>query len=207
LKAEDIRGNLRRAYNHSVDSRVRAEVAGWKLGARKHFMEMLLEENRKTLCDIGSGPGVHAAFFRDGGLDVTCIDLSPENVKRCRENGIQAYELDIVELDSLGTAFEAAFSMNSLLHIPRSELQAALGSIRRSLAPGGLFYWGQYGGVDSEGIYPEDKYEPKRFFSFMVDEQILHEAAQEFSLVEFDRVELDAEDELHYQSLILRVND
>jgi SAM-dependent methyltransferase len=207
LKAEDIRGNLRRAYDRSVDSRVRAEVPTWKQGERKRFLDMLLEENRKTLCDVGSGPGVHATFFHDAGLDVTCIDLAPENVKRCKENGLKAFELDIVNLESLGIAFEAAFSMNALLHIPRGELQIALGSIRRSLAPGGLFYWGQYGGRDSEGIYPEDRYEPKRFFSFMLDEQILHEAAQEFSLVEFDRVELDSEDELHYQSLFLRVDD
>lgn len=206
MKSEDIRGDLRRAYNRSVDSRVRAEVASWKQGERKRFLEMLIEENRKTVCDIGSGPGVHATCFRDRGLDVTCIDLSPENVKRCQENGLKAFELDIVELDSLGIAFEAAFSMNSLLHIPRGELQRALGSIRRSLAPGGLFYWGQYGGRDSEGIYPEDRYQPKRFFSFMIDEQILYEAKQEFSLVEFDRVELDTEDELHYQSLILRAD-
>ncbi|WDV48117.1 hypothetical protein PV797_10565 [Clostridiaceae bacterium M8S5] len=40
------------------------------------------------------------------------------------------------------------------------------------MKPKGLFYLGLYGGENSEGIWEEDFYEPKRFFSFYEDNDI-----------------------------------
>ncbi len=193
------------AYDRAVDQRENHEVASWKHDERRRFLQVLLDEDRSSLVDIGSGPGVHAMFFREHGIDITCVDLSPENVKRCQEKGFNAHVVDLLNLESLGIRFEAAFAMNSLLHVPRKELPSAFSSIRRTLIPGGLFYWGQYGGQESEGVYDEDTYEPKRFFSLMGDEQIVKQASGEFTLEDFRTVELEENSPLHFQSLILKV--
>jgi hypothetical protein len=87
--------------------------------------------------------------------------------------------------------------------VPRAALDGVLGSIGRVLAPGGLFYWGQYGGHDFEGIYADDSYEPKRFFSRMTDEQIQRAATQHFEIVDFRGIPLDI-DGWTYQALVLR---
>ena len=206
MTKDDVRENLILAYNRAVEERDQRDVPPWKQGERERVLQLLLEEEKSTLVDLGSGPGIHAQFFRDRGLDVTCLDLSSENIKRCLEKGLKAHELDLAGVASLGIQFDAAFAMNSLLHVPRADLHDTLASISGSLNPGGLFYWGQYGGRESEGIYGEDRYEPKRFFSLLTDRQIADEASKLFSLEQFATIELEDGDELHYQSLLLRVS-
>jgi SAM-dependent methyltransferase len=157
--------------------------------------------------DLGSGPGIHAQYFRDQGLDVTCVDLSQAMIERCREKGFESYVCDALDLAELGRSFDAIFAMNSLLHVPSACLTLVLKAIHGSLMPDGWFYWGQYGGETWEGIREEDEYVPKRFFSFLDDETILSVARRAFITVEFARVQLDDADSFHYQSLILRAKD
>jgi hypothetical protein len=71
------------------------------------------------------------------------------------------------------------------------------------LKPGGLFYLGQYGGKDQEGVWPEDDHEPKRFFCFHTDDEIRGAANQFFQLESFKQIPLEEED-FHFQTLILR---
>jgi hypothetical protein len=101
-------------------------------------------------------------------------------------------------------SFDAAYAVNCLLHVPRAELPATLESVREVIRPGGLFYWGQYGGRDSEGVYEGDHYRPKRFFSFLTDEGIQTAARPCFEVVRWQRIELQDESGLHFQSLVLR---
>ena len=145
------RQNLMQAYDRAVEERDRSEVASWKHSEREHFLQKLQAEGKSRLVDIGSGPGTHAAYFQKQGISVTCVDLSARNVNKCKEKGLEAFVCDVMDLGSLGKEFDCAFAMNSLLHIPRRDLPAALVEIRRTLTPGGLFFWGQYGGEESEG--------------------------------------------------------
>jgi SAM-dependent methyltransferase len=168
---------------------------------------LLTAENKSNLIDIGSGTGNHALYFQEHGIDVTCVDLSPGNVERCQEKGLEGYVWNVMDLTSLGQVFTAAFAMNSLLHVPLSQLSTALSNIRDILNPTGLFFWGQYGGEQSEGIYNEDKYEPKRFFSLLDDEKIKEEALNIFNIEDFMTVKIEDNSSLHFQSLILRVKD
>ncbi len=192
------------AYDRAVEERDGSGVASWKHSERERFLQRLQAEGKSRLVDIGSGPGTHAAYFQKQGINVTCIDLAAGNVSRCKEKGLEAFVCDVMDLASLGKEFDCAFAMNSLLHIPRRALAAALLEIRHALIPGGLFFWGQYGGEESEGVYQEDHYDPKRFFSLLEDKQIIAEASAVFELEGFLSVELEDEGDLHFQSLILR---
>ena len=127
------------------------------------------EEGRTTLLEVGSGPGTHGKWFADNGLTVACTDLSPEHVRLCREKGLEAFVAPFLEMDFGGRTFDAAFALNCLLHVPPADLPRALGRIRAAIAPGGLFFLGQYGGDTSDGIDEWDSYEPKRYFSFLSD--------------------------------------
>lgn len=149
---ERVLEDLRRSYDHMVEERDMKAVHLWKIEERDHFLSMLKKEDKKKLLEIGAGTGVHGKYFRDQGIEVICTDLSTEMVKRCRENGLEAYEMDFLNLDFSEMSFDATFGMNCLLHVPRSDLPSVLEDIRRVLQPGGLFYWGQYGGIDREGI-------------------------------------------------------
>jgi hypothetical protein len=63
---------------------------------------------------------------------------------------------------------------------------------------------GQYGGIEHEGSWPDDEYEPKRYFSLLLDDQIRAMSERYFEVLSFDIIGLESEDEGHFQSLILR---
>ena len=114
--------------------------------------------------------------------------------------------MDISELDFPSEAFDAVYALNCLLHLPGRELPAALRGIRTVLKPGGLFYLGVYGGKDHEGVWPDDPYEPKRFFSFHTDGRLREMVAGLFDICSFRLTAVAAgrSKGLHFQSLILR---
>ena len=61
-------------------------------------------------------------------------------VASCRNKGLEAYEMDFLNLDFPSGSFEAVFAMNCPLHMPCRDLPQALAAIRDLLSPDGLFY-------------------------------------------------------------------
>ena len=202
---DELRSGLRESYGRKARERDLNAVPPWKAEERRRFLALLQDEGRSTLLELGAGPGKDGAFFRDHGLDVLCTDLSPEMVALCEDKGLAARVMDLSDLDLPPAAFDAVYALNCLLHLPAPALPAALRGIRAALKSGGLFYLGVYGGVDHEGVWEDDPYEPKRFFSFRTDERLREVVAGLFEVHSFRRVALDERsDGLHFQSLILR---
>jgi SAM-dependent methyltransferase len=199
---DDVIVGLRRSYDARVDEREGAGVEPWKEAERARYLELLRTEGRTALLDIGAAAGIHAEYFAAAGLDVTCIDLSPAMVERCRAKGLAAHVQDVLHLD-LPRRYPAAFAVNSLLHIPPADLPVAFERIRAVLDPGAPFYLGQYGGVAFEGTWPGDTYEPKRYFSRLTDERLCEIASGVFAIVDFRVVAIGAEVG-HFQALTLR---
>jgi len=195
------------SYDHAVNERDNHQISDWKKSQRQRFFNLLYTEGKTRLIDIGSGTGIHGSFFQEQGIDVTCLDISPANVERCKEKGLKSYVLDIMDITSIGQLYDCAFALNSLLHIPTSQLSLTLANIRDVLKPDSLFFWGQYGGEYREGVYEEDRYEPKRFFSLLDDAQIQEKASKLFNIEAFAIVSIKDFTPLHFQSLILRAKD
>src|SRR3990172_2377861 len=200
----ELRDALKRTYSKKVDVREEKEPETWKIEERGIFLEELRKNGAKNLLEIGAGIGRDAQFFQDQGLDVLATDLTEENVFHCREKGLQAEVMDVCDLKLLSESFDAVYSLNCLLHVPKSEFQAALQNIRRVLKPAGLFFLGMYSGKDDEGIYQDDFAEPKRFFSRWRDETLKQQVSDLFVIFRFLSVELEKDADIHFQSLILR---
>jgi SAM-dependent methyltransferase len=124
-------------------------------------------------------------------------------VEHCRSQGLAAYQQDVLHLD-LPRSFDAAFAMNCLLHVPAEDMPDALRSVRSTLEPGGLFFLGQYGGTEHAGEFPDDEYEPKRFFSWLTDDQMRAVVSDHFDVLSFTTVDLGSTDGTHFQSFVLR---
>jgi SAM-dependent methyltransferase len=196
--------HLRDAYNGSANERNESVLAPWKLTERRRVLDMFRKHNAQRLLEIGAGTGRDAAFFRDGGLDVVCTDLSPEMVRHCRAKGLTAHAMDFLNFDFPQASFDAVYALNCLLHVPKRDLQAVLERVRFVLKPGGLFYVGVYGGRTWEGVAPFDWHDPKRFFSYYTDDDFLAAVAPPFDVIAFERMTVDLQDEYHFQSLMLR---
>ena len=131
MNTDKIKSNLRDYYNlEAADRNNRSEnKADWKIKQRGIFCDLIIKENKETLLEIGAGSGHDSKFFMDSGLKVTAVDLSGEMVKKCKEKGIDAYELDFYDLSALNKKFDCVYSMNCLLHVPKSDLPQVLKNI------------------------------------------------------------------------------
>jgi len=201
---EKFLDDLRTAYDAKAVDRDVANPAPWKIQERSQFLAELQREGKTRLLELGSGPGRDGQFFRDSGLSVVCTDLSAAMAELCREKGLEAHVMDFLHLDFPAQSFDAVFAMTCLLHVPGASLPAVLRSINRVLRPGGLFYMGVYGGHNAEGPMPDDDYQPKRFFAYYEDHQIIKVLSAVFDLVYFRAVNLPKAGHPHFQSIILR---
>jgi SAM-dependent methyltransferase len=202
--SDDIVAILRQSYDRHAAERDQHQIEPWKVEQRQRFLDRLVESGARTLLEIGSGTGRDGLFFQQQGLDVTCIDLSPEMVALCQRKGLRAYVRDFLALDFPAASFDAVYALNCLLHVPNRDLSAVLASIQQVLKPDGLFFLGLYAGDDFEGIWEQDTYEPKRFFSLRTDESIKAAVEPYFSIVSFERVTVEHTRNAQFQAVVLR---
>ena len=196
------RNDLRTAYDAMAAVRDRNQITPWKDNQQQAFLDLLKFEERCTLLELGSGPGLDAYFFQENGLTVSCTDLSAKMVRHCRQKGLNAQIMDMADLTFESGSFDAAYAWSSLLHIAKAELPAVLDGICRVLVPGGLFFMGVWGGREFEGIWLEDSYRPQRFFSFYTDEAMQNIVSDHFVIVSFESTEIDGNG--RYQTMTLR---
>ncbi|MCZ8517621.1 class I SAM-dependent methyltransferase [Paenibacillus filicis] len=181
----EAKNNLARSYNEDAYRRSQSNPSEWKLQERENFMNVLRDEGKKNLLEIGSGTGKDAKVFSDQGYEVTCIDLSSEMIRFCKEQGLHAKVMDFYELEFLDDSFDAVYALNCLLHVPNDDMEKVLKEIKRVLKPDGVFYLGLYGGKDTEGIWEEDWCDPKRFFAFRSEETIQSIVKNDFDLFDY----------------------
>lgn len=203
--SDELTEALRLAYDNSAVERDKQARSGWKEQERQLFLERLQTEKKKSLLEIGAGPGIDSKFFLEHGLQVLATDLSPQMVELCLDKGLPAEVIDFKHLAYAADRFDAVYALNCLLHVPRTQLRETLLGIRRVLKPSGLFYLAVYGGKESEGIWENDHHQPKRFFSFLSDGQILEQTRELFVIEDFKVIRPEGLGEgLHVQRLILR---
>src|SRR5206468_11002538 len=94
----ELRSNLREAYNRKAQDRESATKQAWKVAERRHFLGLLQQQHTRTLLELGAGTGKDGQFFQEHGLEVTCIDLSPAMVDLCRQKGLTAWVMDFGDL-------------------------------------------------------------------------------------------------------------
>jgi SAM-dependent methyltransferase len=200
-----LRDRLRQAYDAGADERDGRSLPDWRLAEREGFLMRLQEHRLETLLEVGAGAGHDAQFFAESGCKVTCIDLSFEMVKRCRAKNLQAEVMDVLHLSFRNESFDAAYSVNCLLHLPGAELSSALREIHRVLRRGGLFFYGTWGGFEHEGVYEDDHLHPPRLFSFHDDETLRRLTGEAFDVLEQRSAPRDPKDaRFRFQSLLLR---
>ncbi|MGI8563874.1 MAG: class I SAM-dependent DNA methyltransferase [Candidatus Dormibacter sp.] len=108
---------------------------------RRLLDELVQEVNcRGTVCDIGCGPGHVARYLREGGVEVTGIDLSPRLIEAARRlnPGIRFEVGDMRSLEVPDAAFAAVVAFYSLIHFDTEQLRQAVRELRRILRPDGV---------------------------------------------------------------------
>lgn len=180
---------LVKTYEKYAHERAAHSPDEFKVRERSEFLKFLKDEGRETLLEIGCGHGQDAQFFQDQGFQVLAVDNTPTMVKLTTEKGVTARLLDCYDLDEINESFDAVYTMNCLLHIPKRDIDQILHLISGRLNESGLMYLGLWGDKNFEGIWEQDRYEPKRFFSFWKTESLLESLQQLFRLEYYRRLE------------------
>ncbi len=158
------------------------------LPERKEFDTFLNLLHGNKVLDIGAGAGDHAAFFSDKGLDVTCVDISPSMVERCKQKGLTAKVMDAEKIDFPDQSFNGVWAVSSLLHIPKKDLPGVALNIHRILKENGLLYVCMKQGRGERMV--QDPHDPnqERYFSFWQDDE-LTEVFSDLTLIDDEHVE------------------
>ena len=122
------RNLLARLYRGYVEARIRREL-----------------KDSQRILDVGCGEGILLENLSRQYPDKTLagVDLSPENVRICRELGLDVTLSDASDLKLPAGSFDACVMMSVLEHV--EDPGAALREARRVLAPGGRLIVVEYG--------------------------------------------------------------
>lgn len=150
------------------------------------FMDLL---QGKDILDLGCGSGDHSEYFAKNGLNVTCIDLSKEMIKLCKEKKLNALIMDIESLKFNPESFDGIWAVTSLLHIPKAKIPLVINNLHRILKNEGILYVCVKEG-EGEGLIKSEEYDSQRFFSFWKKEELLNMFNKKFSLIKFEEAKL-----------------
>jgi SAM-dependent methyltransferase/uncharacterized membrane protein YbhN (UPF0104 family) len=132
------------AYADNIPEHFRQRMLARKIGASLRVLPAAASETRGL--DLGCGPGWYAAELARRGYTMHGIDLSRGQIEQaqryCAEQGVEvtlaAY--DGVHLPYPDAAFDFAYSINVLHHVPGADAQQQLmAEVLRVLKPGGQF--------------------------------------------------------------------
>ena len=152
----------------------------------KRFVDLL---PGKKILDLGCGAGDHAYYFSKQGLQLTCVDLSTEMIKLCKEKGLNAHIMDIEDLKFEANNFDGIWAVTSLLHIPKLGLPSLINKLWKILKKNGILYVCVKEG-EGERLIEDKGFNSKRFFSFWKKEEIIDLFKKNFSLIEFREAKL-----------------
>lgn len=199
-----IKASLTETYDKYAHTRDKDAIDWWKVEARDRFLAKLKAEGKQTLLEIGAATGRESLFFKENGLQPFAIDLSPAMIELCQQKGLEAAVMSFDNLSFPDASFDAVWSLNCLLHATKAALPSILEGIHRILKPNGLFYLMMYGGMDFEGIWKNDYYEPKRFYNYYTNEAIQDLVSQLFVIEYFEPIVVKEGHKMVEQAMILR---
>ncbi|MGZ0152498.1 class I SAM-dependent methyltransferase [Kribbella sp. WER1] len=193
-------------YTGELHARVDRELAGPRIARRTAYLGQLRGEGRRTVVEVGSGPGRDGEAIAAAGFDYTGVDLSPASVDACRAAGLRAEVASVLDLPFADNSFDAGWTMSTLLHVADEDLAQALQEIVRVLRPGAPLAIGLWGDANgSEQVWQDGKgYGPGRFFSIRSDEGLRSVLARYGDVEQW--ATWDDDQVMHYQWAVLRVS-
>ena len=168
---DDVRGDLRSYYEEEARQGLRGPLKGGRAAVRRKFIAVLHAEARTSVVDFGSGPGRDAHGFLDEGIAYIGVDLAHGNGVLAAERGITVVHGSIDAPPFAPASFDAGWSMSTLMHLPTTEVPAALQAMVRTLRPGAPLWIGQWGGGMGEHVDDEHIEGERRLFSLRSFEQ------------------------------------
>lgn len=128
------------------------------------FLGYLQKGSGKTILDLGSGPGVNAAYMQSRDFQVVGIDLSEKMVEHARNRypDIDFRLGDMTGLPFPAGSFDGILASYSLIHLTKDAVVSIMPRLHEILRPGGIIYLSIQSGNSTQGFFshpliPDDK--------------------------------------------------
>jgi ubiquinone/menaquinone biosynthesis C-methylase UbiE len=182
---EDYKQKTVESYDKHAKEFAEKFKAKMELNRRYEFPRFIELLQGKDMLDLGCGAGDHSVYFSQQGLNVTCIDLSEEMIKLCRQKGLdKAFVMDIENLAFENNSFDGIWATASLLHVPKAKIEDVVQSLHGLLRNNGVLYVCVKEG-EGERLMDDKHYEgTKRFFAFWTQEELLNMFGKQFTVIE-----------------------
>lgn len=152
-------------YDAEARAGVRGELDTMRVDIRNHFIELMRQEGRCRLVDVGSGPGRDTLAFQHDGFDTIGVDLAPANAVVMRERGAVGAAASMYALPCADATFNGLWTMSTFVHVPHDRFDEAMNELVRVVTPEAPLAIGTWGGRDFEGVPEFGELRPYRFFS------------------------------------------
>lgn len=172
--------------------------------ARARYLETLLAAlpADSEVLELGCGAGLPVARALTERAHVTAVDISPEQVRRAKENAPDADVLcaDMMALDFADGRFDAVAAFYAITHLPRDEHAELFRRIARWLKPGGTFL-ATLGAAPLAGCVEQDWLGAPNFFSHFdgwTSLAMLYEAGFDILRAEIVAQDLSGEENINF---------
>jgi ubiquinone/menaquinone biosynthesis C-methylase UbiE len=137
-------------------------------------------ELEKKILDCGAGgrrPPL--AIFKDQGYETMGLEISDQSLERTREFESEfGYDLhiqkgDLREIPLKDESMSFVYSYNTIFHLPKAEIKAALHEFNRVIKPGGLCFINLLT-TEDHGYGEGEEIRPGEFQQEEMGEQVLH---------------------------------
>lgn len=98
-----------------------------------------------SVVEVGCGAGRDGVLLREGGMTYRGLDTSAASVRICAGMGLDAIQGSARALPFDDDAFDAGWSMSTLMHLPGDGMAEALAELRRVVRPDGIIDIGVWG--------------------------------------------------------------
>jgi SAM-dependent methyltransferase len=200
----DLDRDLIAYYDAEAHRGSRVQRGALRAALRESFAELLAQEGRRALLDVGAGPGVDTVEWQADGFAPVGIDLAHANVGLMHARGLTAVTGSIYRLPFADRTFDAVWTMSTFVHVPHARFDVAMAELLRVVHPGAPLAIGTWGGIDFEG-YPEfGELRPYRFFSLAAHDEWRLMLGRHAAVERFETFAPDAEQGWEYQYAVVR---
>jgi len=171
------------AHAERFDERFERHLREFGMAHADAFLDVL---PGRLVLDIGSGGGNHAAYFASKGCKPVCADPSEAMVRLCLRRKLRAVRSSL-ESFAWVVKFHGIWANACLLHLPKTDLPAALARLDRHLVAGGAFACSVKEG-EGERLETHERFPgARRFFSYYADADFRAFFPPGFELLSFER--------------------
>ena len=152
----------------------------------------------KNIVDLGSGPGIHAAYFQEKCLNVLAVDSSKSMIRLCRKKNLKTKVMDMEQWNLPTNTFDGVWAYASVLHLPKTKLKNVVENIRKTLKLKGVLGIAVKEGEGERFEEIPENPTAKRWFTYFTDEEFKDFFKKDFEIMHASRAEIIGSTFLYY---------